>query len=98
MMRRTGRRTAGLHNWLDRWSLGESGALECEFTFRGYRDAIRFVNLVAVEAEGQDHHPEMTVGYDKVRVSLITHDIGMVSVKDHRLGEAITRIYLDMEE
>lgn len=97
-MKRPRSRGASLHNWLDRWTMADSGALECDFSFRGYRDAIRFVNLVAREAEEQDHHPEMTVGYDKVRVSLITHDIGMVSVRDHRLGEAITRIYIDMEE
>lgn len=84
-------------NWLDTWHQDEQGRLVSPpFKFDGFTQAIGFVNLVAKEAEAQKHHPEIQINYDEVTVFLITHDIGMVSVKDYRLGEAITRIYLDV--
>ena len=84
-------------NWLDNWYMDERGRLaSTDFRFDGFPQAVRFVNLVAHEAEAQGHHPEMLINYDKVTVYLTTHDEGMVTVKDYRLGEAISRIYQDM--
>jgi 4a-hydroxytetrahydrobiopterin dehydratase len=80
-------------NWLDKWHQDDQGRLASSFEFGGFPDAIRFVNLVAEEAERQEHHPEIMVNYDQVTLYLITHDEGIVTVKDYRLGEAITRIY-----
>lgn len=84
-------------NWLDTWRQDEQGRLVSPpFKFDSFPQAIAFVNLVAKEAEAQRHHPEIRINYDEVTALLITHDIGMVTIKDYRLGEAITRIYLEV--
>ncbi len=83
-------------NWLDTWHQDERGRLvSTPLKFEGFKQAINFVNLIAKEAESQRHHPEILIDYDKVTISLITHDLGMVSIKDYRLGEAIMRIYFE---
>jgi 4a-hydroxytetrahydrobiopterin dehydratase len=84
-------------NWLDTWHQDERGRLvSSPLKFDSFTQAIRFVNLVAAEAEAQRHHPEILINYDEVTIYLITHDIGMVSIKDYRLGEAIMGVYFDV--
>jgi 4a-hydroxytetrahydrobiopterin dehydratase len=80
-------------NWLDRWHQDHRGRLVTSIKFDGFPQAIKFVNLVAREAEAQQHHPEITIEYDRVTLTLITHDEGIVTVKDYRLAESITKIY-----
>jgi len=80
-------------NWLDRWHQDHRGRLVASMKFDGFPQAIRFVNLVAHEAEAQRHHPEISIEYDRVTIGLITHEEGMVTVKDYRLAESITNIY-----
>lgn len=49
---------------------------------------------VAIEAEKQEHHPDWHNVWNKVTISLSTHDAGnTVTEKDRKLAEAIDRIY-----
>jgi 4a-hydroxytetrahydrobiopterin dehydratase len=61
-----------------------------EFTFNDFTDAFAFLTKVAFAAEKQNHHPEIYNVYNKVIISLQTHDAGnVVTEKDHKLAKAI---------
>lgn len=63
------------------WSLGIR-AIEREFKFKDFREAMEFVNQVAAIANEQDHHPDLFISYNKVQVTLSTHSIGGLSLND----------------
>lgn len=76
-----------LHN-LPGWS-HENGALTKTFSFPTFVSAIAFVNAVAEAAENANHHPDLTVRYNRVQVTLTTHDSGGVTGKDVLLAQQI---------
>lgn len=59
------------------------------FVFSSYLDGIDFVNEVANLSEQENHHPDITVGYCKVTISLTTHDAGSLTEKDFKLAKLI---------
>jgi 4a-hydroxytetrahydrobiopterin dehydratase len=67
-------------------------ALHKEFRFRGFRAAIAFVNRMAEQAIAAAHHPDVEIHYNRVIVSLTTHDAGGVTTKDVDLARAIERV------
>lgn len=68
----------------------EGGAIRRTFRFSGFRDAIAFVNAVAELAEAADHHPDILVhGYNKVTLTLTTHDAGGLTQRDFLLAAQI---------
>lgn len=71
------------------WSV-EDDKLKKEFKFKNFRQAIAFIVGVAFEAEERDHHPELFNVYNKVTLSLATHDAGgRITAKDVELARAI---------
>lgn len=52
------------------------------FAFKNYYGSMAFVNAVAWIAHGEDHHPDMKVGYNKVTVAFSTHSVGGLSEND----------------
>ena len=60
-----------------------------QFSFAGFPDAVAFVVRVAFAAEAANHHPDLDVRYNKVRVTLSTHSEGGVTAKDLDLAGAI---------
>ncbi len=67
------------------WQLAGNGAdvaIEKTFHFANYHETLAFVNAVAFIAHAQDHHPELTVGYDRCTVRWNTHDAGGISETD----------------
>lgn len=50
-----------------------------EFTFDSYMEGIAFVNRLAEEAEAQNHHPDLIIGWCRVRVAFTSHDQGGVT-------------------
>ena len=63
--------------------------IEREFTFSGFPAAIAFVNKVAEIAEQEDHHPDIHINYDTVRITLSTHSAHGLSKKDFALAAKI---------
>jgi 4a-hydroxytetrahydrobiopterin dehydratase len=63
------------------WTLKDN-AIEREFKLKDFREAIEFINKIAVIANELDHHPEIWNSYNKVRISLSTHKIGGLSKND----------------
>jgi 4a-hydroxytetrahydrobiopterin dehydratase len=59
------------------------------FSFASFKEAIDFVNQVAEKAERLDHHPDIDIRYDKVTISLSSHDVGAVTDRDLELAKAI---------
>jgi 4a-hydroxytetrahydrobiopterin dehydratase len=60
-----------------------------EFVFSTFKDAVNFVDAVAKIADEADHHPNIFISYNKVTISLITHDLGEISEKDYSLAKEI---------
>lgn len=67
-------------------------ALHREFTFRGFRAAIAFINRVAEQATGAGHHPDIENHYNRVLLSLSTNDAGGVTDKDVALALKIEQV------
>jgi 4a-hydroxytetrahydrobiopterin dehydratase len=66
-----------------------ANAIHKEYAFPGFRGAIAFVNRVAERAETAGHHPDIEIHYNRVFISLSTHDAGGVTEKDVALAAEI---------
>ena len=67
-------------------------AISRKFTFKDFNEAFGFMVRAALIAEKLDHHPEWFNVYNKVEVTLATHDAGGVTEKDVQLAEAMNRL------
>lgn len=64
-----------------------------ELTFNDFKEAWEFLNKVAVLAEEHNHHPEIENVYNKVTLSLCTHDAGnSITEKDKALAKEIDKL------
>ena len=74
---------------LNGWSW-ENDRLTKNFEFSNFRDAMSFMVRISYEAEERDHHPQILNCYNRVSLSLNTHDVGgKVTEKDFALASAI---------
>lgn len=65
------------------WQLAEDRkSISRTFKFKNYYETMSFVNVVAMVAHQQDHHPEMIVNYNNCRVEFSTHSVGGLSLND----------------
>lgn len=64
-------------------------AIQRAFRFRDFNQAWGFMSRVALLAEQQDHHPEWFNVYNRVEITLTTHDAGGLSARDVKLARAI---------
>lgn len=75
------------------WSLRADGlAIERRFKFRDFSEAFAFMSRVALLAEKHDHHPEWSNVYNRVAITLTTHDAGGLSARDAKLAQAIDKL------
>ena len=63
--------------------------------FDDFMLGIRFLNRVARLAEAMNHHPDISIRYNKVGLSLTTHDEGGLTIKDFKLAQKINRLTRD---
>ena len=69
----------------------DGDALRREWQFGSFREAIAFLVQVAFEAEEWQHHPEVWNVYDRVRLTLTTHDAGnRITEKDVALARVLS--------
>jgi 4a-hydroxytetrahydrobiopterin dehydratase len=73
---------------LPQWKL-ERGELVRNAGFEGFQQAMGFVNAVAEQAEAANHHPDIDIRYNKVRLALISHDAGGLTQRDFNLAASI---------
>lgn len=75
---------------LPEWKLREDGlAIECQFKFPDFNSAFGFMTRVALYADKADHHPEWANVYNRVDITLTTHDAGGLSARDAAMARAI---------
>lgn len=67
-------------------------AIQRRFTFADFNAAFGFMARVALLAERQDHHPEWFNVWNRVDITLSTHDAGGLSLRDIALAEAIDAV------
>jgi 4a-hydroxytetrahydrobiopterin dehydratase len=79
---------------LNNWKLKEK-AIQKDFQFRDFTQAFAFMTHVAFHAEKLDHHPDWKNVYNKVSITLNTHDAGGLTELDFRLAEIIDKIEED---
>lgn len=66
--------------------------LSREFKFEDFKSALEFVNKVGELAEEQNHHPDVDLGWGRVKITLSTHSEGKVTEKDQELAKFIDKI------
>ena len=86
---------AGLAAGLPEWKLAEGrDAITRAFRFKDFSEAWGFMARVALLAEAQDHHPEWFNVWNRVEITLSTHDASGLSARDIRLAQAIDGLLL----
>jgi 4a-hydroxytetrahydrobiopterin dehydratase len=72
------------------WKL-DTGKLIRDWTFADFTQAIAFVNRVAELAEAAGHHPDIDIRYNKVRLSLVSHDAGGITNRDAAMADGLSK-------
>ncbi len=62
------------------------------FQFDNFLQAMEFVNRIAVAAEAANHHPDILINYNKVTLTLVSHDSGGVTQRDIRMAGKINEV------
>ena len=78
---------------LPAWQLGaeRGGTISRDCVFADFVQAFGFMTQVALIAERLDHHPEWSNVYNRIAITLTTHDVGGLSVKDIEMASLIDR-------
>ena len=67
-------------------------AIERVFQFDNFVKAMEFVNQIAEAAEAVNHHPDIVINYNKVTLSLVSHDSGGVTQRDIKMAGRINEL------
>ena len=62
-------------------------ALERDFEFENFVEALAFVNRVGELAEAENHHPDIAIHYNRVTLRWWTHTAGGITDRDRELAE-----------
>jgi 4a-hydroxytetrahydrobiopterin dehydratase len=73
------------------WDVAD-GQLTRTVTRKDFRDALLYVNAVGYLAEQANHHPDISVGWNKVTLSLVTHSAGGLTEHDFALARKISEL------
>ena len=76
---------------LKEWQFSDNAIVK-KFQFLNFTQALGFIVQVGLQAEKQNHHPELFNVYNKVTITLNTHDADGVTNKDLNLAKAIDGI------
>ena len=73
------------------WKLQGKG-IERGFQFGNFQEAMEFVNKIAAAAEASNHHPDIAISYNRVTLTLISHDAGGITQRDVAMAGKINEI------
>ncbi len=86
----TGKARSDALGALEGWTeVSGRDAIRKSFTFADFNQAWGFMTRVALAADKADHHPEWSNVYNRVHVTLTTHDAGGLSQRDVKMAMAI---------
>jgi len=71
------------------WELAQGNKIVRTFQFKGFAEAMEFVNDIAALAEKANHHPDIDIRWNKVRLALTTHSRNGLTTNDFELAQAI---------
>jgi 4a-hydroxytetrahydrobiopterin dehydratase len=76
------------------WSLinGEQLKIARSLKFKDFAQAMAFVNQIAALAENEGHHPDICISWNRVRLELVTHAIGGLSMNDFIMAAKINEL------
>lgn len=74
------------------WEINDK-QLQCDFTFRNFIDAMKFVEKVKAIINEEEHYPTITVFYKTVRISLFSHAIDGLGENDFIMAAKIDKIF-----
>jgi 4a-hydroxytetrahydrobiopterin dehydratase len=84
---------------LPQWQYDEArGAITREFRFADFVQAFAFMTQIALAAEQRNHHPEWSNVYNRVRITLTTHDAGGLTQRDIDLAGVADQAYARFEK
>jgi 4a-hydroxytetrahydrobiopterin dehydratase len=84
----TEKEVVGRLRGLKGWTL-QNGEITRQYKFSDFIASMAFVNFVAAEAERMDHHPDILIQYNKVKLTLSTHSAGGLTDLDFQLVQKI---------
>jgi 4a-hydroxytetrahydrobiopterin dehydratase len=67
-------------------------AIERGFRFTNFVKAMEFVNQIAEAAEAVNHHPDILISYNNVKLTLVSHDSGGVTQRDIKMAARINEL------
>ena len=76
---------------LDGWRR-DGDAITKQFELADFKTSVDFVNRLTPEAEEMNHHPDLTISWNKVTVSLSTHSEGGLTENDFQLAAKIDSV------
>lgn len=77
------------------WETEEYRKIFKNFRFKGFKEAMEFVNKVAAVAESEKHHPDIKISYNKVKIELWTHAARGLSYNDFILAAKVDKEYVE---
>ena len=73
------------------WIL-EGKTIQTTLSFKDFTEAVRFVNQIVVPAEAAGHHPDLYISYNRVTISLTTHDAGGLTQQDFAMAQTLSTL------
>ena len=73
------------------WTL-EGKSIQMILTFKNFIEAIDYVNKVVEPAEAAGHHPDISISYNRVIISLTTHDTGGLTQQDFAMAKTLSAL------
>ncbi|MCU0651805.1 MAG: 4a-hydroxytetrahydrobiopterin dehydratase [Candidatus Omnitrophica bacterium] len=74
------------------WEVIEDKKITKEFNFKDFQEAKYFLDLVSLIAEEQNHHPNFTLVYNRLKITCTTHAIGGLSENDFIIARIIEEL------
>ena len=74
------------------WKINSNGEIEKTFSLTGFAQSLMFVNSVGLIAESKNHHPDILIQWNKVGLSLTTHDSDGLTDKDFEIARLVNAL------